>query len=244
MYRSSYFFGLALCLLAFIPESSAALVSRDWLSQGDELLTFDSATNLEWLDLTQTIVHLPGSANSDRMPELAVAAETLEDGYAKVVALTAPGKRFAGFRPASIHDASTLFRSIGLRNEFFGNYPPEILISARRFFSLLGGVEGAEVTHTSATGMLSDVRLSPDERWFPLPERAFMQVYLAASSRDEFSLIRSTYSVYVQVPSLASSFRYPVSVVLVREVPETGCVALALIAATAVQRTPRRRALL
>ncbi len=45
--------GFALALQLALPASSA-LITRDLLAAGDELLTFDTDTGLEWLDLTAT----------------------------------------------------------------------------------------------------------------------------------------------------------------------------------------------
>lgn len=50
-------FKAILCIFAsvsFSPCIHATLVSRDWLIPGDAALTYDSATGMEWLDLTQT----------------------------------------------------------------------------------------------------------------------------------------------------------------------------------------------
>lgn len=50
---------LAMSLLLFVSTSISAnvpnLTSRDYLSVGDNLLTFDTSTNLEWLDISFTV---------------------------------------------------------------------------------------------------------------------------------------------------------------------------------------------
>lgn len=48
-----WIFGFALALQLALP-ASAALIARDLVAPGDELLTFDTDTGLEWLDLTAT----------------------------------------------------------------------------------------------------------------------------------------------------------------------------------------------
>ncbi|HHH45128.1 MAG TPA: hypothetical protein ENK49_13410 [Gammaproteobacteria bacterium] len=41
--------------LVFSNAFATTLVARDWQAAGDNALTYDSSTNLEWLDLTQTL---------------------------------------------------------------------------------------------------------------------------------------------------------------------------------------------
>ena len=45
----------AMCVCLQARTASAVLVERDLFSAGDNLLTFDTATNLEWLDVDQTL---------------------------------------------------------------------------------------------------------------------------------------------------------------------------------------------
>lgn len=47
-------FTLMCCLLMFVGHANAALLPYDFSSSGDELLTRDTDTSLEWLDLTAT----------------------------------------------------------------------------------------------------------------------------------------------------------------------------------------------
>jgi hypothetical protein len=58
MKRTAYFF--AVFLVLSVGSGAAAwgsLVSQDFLTPGDGLLTFDSTTGLEWLDLSATSAH-------------------------------------------------------------------------------------------------------------------------------------------------------------------------------------------
>ena len=52
-------FTWALLLTAWMSTANATLITelseRDWRSDGDKLLTYDSSTGLEWLDLTVTV---------------------------------------------------------------------------------------------------------------------------------------------------------------------------------------------
>lgn len=45
---------LALLVAAVGCSASAGLLERDWQSPGDAALTYDTATGLEWLDITVT----------------------------------------------------------------------------------------------------------------------------------------------------------------------------------------------
>lgn len=45
----------AVAMFCAAQPASASLVSQDFLAAGDGLLTLDTGTNLEWLDLTQTL---------------------------------------------------------------------------------------------------------------------------------------------------------------------------------------------
>ena len=46
---------LAIAFLLFASTAHATLIERDFLSAGDALLTYDTDTKLEWLDVNQSI---------------------------------------------------------------------------------------------------------------------------------------------------------------------------------------------
>ncbi|MFP5406239.1 MAG: PEP-CTERM sorting domain-containing protein [Gammaproteobacteria bacterium] len=81
-------FGLALAT----GVSNAALLSVDWQKSGDGLLTRDTATHLEWLDLEQTF----------------------NQTVATVLPLTAPGQIYHGFRLASVGEVHGLMTDGGV----------------------------------------------------------------------------------------------------------------------------------
>lgn len=65
---------LALIFLSsFFNTASAALVSIDWKSEGDNLLTLDEATGRRWLDLSQTKNWSIDRAKAD-LPEFTIAS--------------------------------------------------------------------------------------------------------------------------------------------------------------------------
>jgi hypothetical protein len=84
---------LAGSLLAFHLVNAAAElpVAIDWKKPGDGLLTYDSASGLEWLDLSYT---------TDR-------------SYNDIVRQLGPGGEFEGFRYASIAEITGLWDNLG-----------------------------------------------------------------------------------------------------------------------------------
>lgn len=46
---------LAVFLLGVVQSANAGLIEKDWNSSGDGLITLDTDTNFEWLDLSQTL---------------------------------------------------------------------------------------------------------------------------------------------------------------------------------------------
>lgn len=84
--------GAALLAAAVSLPAQAAVVSADWLSSGDGLLTRDTVNSLEWLDLTQT----RGMS------------------FNQALADTASGGRFAGFKIPTLDDLFGLYgESVG-----------------------------------------------------------------------------------------------------------------------------------
>jgi hypothetical protein len=80
------------CLALFSIHASAALVSMDWKTSGDGLITHDTATGLDWLDLTQT----------NDMSRDYVLTQLVSDG------------QFAGMRYATTNEVLGLWSTIGI----------------------------------------------------------------------------------------------------------------------------------
>jgi uncharacterized repeat protein (TIGR01451 family) len=83
---------MLLSLLLSIEMARAALVSTDWQTAGDNLITRDATSGLDWLDLTQT-------ANRS---------------YNDVSSQLGAGGQFAGFRYATQAEVTALFSQFGL----------------------------------------------------------------------------------------------------------------------------------
>jgi hypothetical protein len=82
--------------------TSAAVISRDWTTPGDGLLTYDDVNQREWLDLSET-------ALSSQFP-----GATQEARYVYVVEQTTTGGIFDGFRVAKSSDVVALAQSAGI----------------------------------------------------------------------------------------------------------------------------------
>ena len=73
-------------------DTSAALISGDWMSTGDNLITHDTETGLEWLDLT----------------------ETKKMNYNYISSQLGSGGEFEGFRYATKNEMDSLFLAFDL----------------------------------------------------------------------------------------------------------------------------------
>ena len=128
----------AVVLLCAAGSVSAALISWDWKTPGDNLLTYDSATGLDWLDWT----------------------ESTNRSYNDVLTQLGPGGEFEGFRHASTDEVHTLFEHAGIPDipgYTAANYTPvtelQALLGITRTYSGMG-----EVTYS--VGMTSTPRFS------------------------------------------------------------------------------------
>lgn len=106
-------------VVAISPATQAGVISRDWKSPGDGLLTYDDVNRREWLDLTET-VRAVGRPISDIVDELNA------------------GGAFEGFNVAVEADVRQLATSAGLNvdsDDLNDNQLP-----ATSFIQLLGDV--------------------------------------------------------------------------------------------------------
>ena len=142
MRATSYLPGITFIavLMAGASASDAAVISRDWKTSGDELLTYDDVNRREWLDLTETqLFKFPGG--------------TLQERYEAVLTQTSSTGIFAGFRPALQDDVYALAESAGIDTttlDFSTNSD-----SAATAASLLGNATSAS-PNLSASGYCID----------------------------------------------------------------------------------------
>lgn len=115
-------------LLGVSTNTNAALMSTDWMTAGDNALTLDESTGLEWLDLTQT-----AGRNYNDIVGL--------DGSNELVA----GGNFAGFRYATLIEVETLYLNHGFPStNIIGqtNFNPIESALAQSFINLFGNTSG------------------------------------------------------------------------------------------------------
>ena len=87
--------------LAVTSSSHAGVVSRDWKTPGDGLLTYDDVKQREWLDLTESRQSMfPGS--------------TPEQQYQNALLELAPGGMYEGFAVAKGADLIAFAQSAGI----------------------------------------------------------------------------------------------------------------------------------
>ena len=84
--------GILVTILFATNALGNSVSSRDWQAAGDGLLTFDAATNLEWLD----------------------SSVTTSTSYLEVESLIALGGTLDGFRVASLDEIWTLMTDFGI----------------------------------------------------------------------------------------------------------------------------------
>lgn len=101
--------------------ADAALLERDWMSNGDGLLTYDSGTGLEWLDLNSTY----GVSHNE------------------MLTLLSPGQTYDGFRFATPDELITLLSHAGVSEAAGGGGTQGVYLGEHSqlsaFISLVGG---------------------------------------------------------------------------------------------------------
>lgn len=114
-------------LLVMVSTSSgpAAIISRDWKTPGDGLLTYDTVNKREWLEFSLT-----------RLSEYSGA--TLESRFQQVVLKTAPGGEFEGFEVASLDGIRSFLLSAGLPlNADRTQINQQLYLPTKQFLTLL-----------------------------------------------------------------------------------------------------------
>ncbi len=96
-----------LALVGFVSSGAGAVISRDWKTPGDGLLTYDDVNQREWLDISASMLDQFGS----RVDE-AVATAKLE---------LMPGGVFEGFTLAGREDIDQLVASSGFDGSSYSN---------------------------------------------------------------------------------------------------------------------------
>ena len=114
MIRNVYASGAIIVIAAV--SANAALVPLDYVNPGDGLVTYDDASGLEWLDISET---------------LAVTVNEVLTGYG--------GLLDSNFRYATTDDVLTLFTANGLIITGYGQSTPDGYDDMVNLVALLGG---------------------------------------------------------------------------------------------------------
>lgn len=102
--------------LLFSLQASADFISLDWKTDGDKLITVDTTTQLQWLDLAET----------RHMNVNDVSSELVDGG------------QLPGFRFATSIEVEQLLTHFGLIQPYDRVYRPDIYTASKDFFSYLG----------------------------------------------------------------------------------------------------------
>lgn len=217
MVQSTSVARLAVSLLAIALLCDAAIggvISRDWKSPGDGLLTYDDVNRREWLDLSQTILssQFPGLVSSPHF--------TRENRYQYVTSQTGAGGLFAGFLAANRADVELLALSAGINTALLG---PANLVPAETLAQHIGITYEANNGFRVSVGLLDE----PLQNQSGTLIRPGVELYVAASQAG--------------IAVSPGHFQYPASpgVMLYRAVPEPSTIALAACALALF--APRRR---
>lgn len=213
---------LALLLLAVASGPAyGALISRDWLAPGDGLLTLDTKTNLEWLDVSQTALALfPGVR--------------LEDRYQSIVAQTQTGGQFAGFAPAIPAQALQLAVNAGITlgtNDFATNSAGASLL-----VDLIGFTQPGNNGNLYLLGLINEIRLDV----FGRPQRSMLVVSYQPGrtpTPDAAAFDVSAFFLFQRYPPGDGDM----AVLLVRDVPEPSTALLFSLAFEWLATRSRRR---
>jgi hypothetical protein len=159
------FFAVALAAICTcLPPrlSDAAVISRDWKTPGDGLLTYDTVNKREWLGLSETqLSQFPGS--------------NLPERYQSVVSELAAGGMFAGFSVAVRNDVIAFAESAGVdttTDDFARNEAP-----VRELINLLGSNLTLSEERILARGYLDELTEHPAPS-YPDPLRTIAELDL------------------------------------------------------------------
>lgn len=206
MTRSFLILFLFLFCILSLNTSFAAVISRDWKTPGDGLLTLDTVNKREWLDLSQTLLsdQFPGSG--------ANFLEVREARYQYVVGQTAQGGLFEEFTVAKSPDVIALAQSVGSGHIF-----PYEQIKASRTRALIA-LLGPTLVHYSERGIerIETMGLL-DEIVIRQPRNFRVSAVFVVDNRQESGLQLGSRHVQSDVPP---------GVMLYRVVPEPSAVIL------------------
>jgi hypothetical protein len=131
---------LLVLALSFVSSGVfAELVSQDFLTVGDGLITYDTVSGLYWLDLSYT------STGPNKNPE---------HSYNAIKAKTQDvNSKLFGFRHATYTEVQTLYTNAGMG--LTGKYTPHIKAKADQYLATTGVTVSYSRTHKAQFGYLA-----------------------------------------------------------------------------------------
>lgn len=203
----SLFFGLA----PLLSTASAGVISRDWKTPGDGLLTYDDVNQREWLDLPYLIDEFP-VISRDPEKRLELVLPELE-----------PGGSLEGFVVASSADVIELAISAGIytsSSEFDVNE-----LATLTFLDLIGRTRVGD----GANGLLSEFDDATNG-----PSRIVANIAVAPSSQTVGLRFFPASESSNDIPTLTTS------VMLYRNVPEPSGLTVVALAFSLIALAQRR----
>jgi hypothetical protein len=122
-------------MLLNITAAHATLLSTDWKTAGDNFVTVDTNSKLEWLDLTQTSNH----------------------SYNDVVANLGTGGLFEGWTLATESDVNTLLTHAGVPLPYSLGNDATIAAETASLLQLIGAQQNPTPQSSTSRGLISDL---------------------------------------------------------------------------------------
>jgi hypothetical protein len=197
---------LKLCLVVLClagTPASAAVVSRDWKTPGDGLLTYDDVNQREWLDLTESRLSM-------------FAGSGFEQRYQNGLLEIAPGGEFDGFESAESSELRSLAQSAGIdvaTSDFVTNGT-----DVQNLINLLDLSYGPSDTGAAAVfGLLGEIGGPPDFpftgrlagrlEYFPMSgANGRAQLIIASGAGDLANVANTGMWLFRAVPEPSSAF--------------------------------------
>ncbi|HMO85152.1 MAG TPA: hypothetical protein PKC18_09565 [Lacipirellulaceae bacterium] len=150
--------------VALAAPTRAAVISRDWKTPGDGLLTYDDVNQRVWLDLTESRLSM-------------FAGTTFEQRYQNALLELEPGGVLAGFQAATQLDIVAFVTSAGIASYSFDFVTNEI--PTMQLIDLVGASFYPAVGGVVSFGLLDELSAPPQS---PINQRLTAQLFINPDS--------------------------------------------------------------
>ena len=177
---------LFITFFGIFTTANAVLIERDWQTPGDALLTYDTVTGKEWLDVPAT---------SDL-------------SYNQVAALMAPGAIYESFAFATEQQVLSFFHSAGLLDFYDSTSAPQEVQKIKNFLTYwgvcwyIGTGQRTAFIHATPDGLPAGQHWEGRLVWFPPGTAAYMTRLRGRDDNDSgytfgMALVRNAQTVVV-----------------------------------------------